>query len=321
MTSAYPRPIEDLLPAARELANQLGRTPSRNRLMSEFNVGAGKASKVLAALTDTPADTTPDPDPVPGPDESSDLGPGSARLLHAVPDDEHDPAPVAHQNPTTEPAQPGTDPLSAVGLADHDTAVSVPVTTATDPDPDTRSAGPAWLARARAWRPARPVPGRAGTARPDPVRPSGSVRAVRGWPLLLLAAPAFIAIWSGWVGLGALTGFGPVHPLPGIVSGFTLNSAITLPIGVETYAAYALRVWLAGAGSDQARRFARVSAIGALVLGAAGQIAYHLMTAQHMTAAPWPITTAVASLPVVVLGFGAALAHLQHHRDETEHPR
>lgn len=151
-------------------------------------------------------------------------------------------------------------------------------------------------------------------AEPDaPV--SGSGRPVRGWPVLLLAAPAFVAIWSGWVGVGVLTGFGPVHPLPGIASGFTINSAITLPIGVETYAAYALRVWLAGTGPVRARRFAKCSAIAAFVLGGLGQIAYHLMTAAHLGVAPWPITTVVSCLPVVVLGLGAALAHLQADRE------
>jgi hypothetical protein len=131
----------------------------------------------------------------------------------------------------------------------------------------------------------------------------------------LLAAPAVVAIWSGWVGLGEYAGFGVVHPLPGIASGFTIQSAITLPIGVEAYAAYALRVWLAtGLDADaRARGFAKWSAIGALLLGAAGQITYHLMTAAQIKSAPWPITTAVSCLPVVVLGFGAALAHLQHH--------
>ncbi|MFC7646110.1 hypothetical protein ACFQX6_40125 [Streptosporangium lutulentum] len=27
------------------------------------------------------------------------------------------------------------------------------------------------------------------------------------WPLVLLAIPAFVAVWSGWVGLGELAGF------------------------------------------------------------------------------------------------------------------
>jgi hypothetical protein len=143
----------------------------------------------------------------------------------------------------------------------------------------------------------------------EPVPP---VRPVRRWPVILLAAPAFVAIWSGWVGVGELTGFGPVRPLPGIASGFTINSAITLPIGMETYAAYALRVWLAVHSPARARRFAKRSAISAFVLGGFGQVAYHLMTAAHLVAAPWPITTAVSCLPVAVLAFGATLAHLSH---------
>ncbi|WP_405070421.1 hypothetical protein OG558_12760 [Kribbella sp. NBC_01510] len=130
------------------------------------------------------------------------------------------------------------------------------------------------------------------------------------WPVLLLALPAFVAIWSGWVGLGQMTEFGVVHPLPGILDSFSINTAITLPIGVETYAAFALRVWLAGRGPVRARRFAKHSAIGALVLGALGQVAYHLLEAAGITRAPWWITTVVACLPVGVLGAGAALAHL-----------
>ncbi|MBP2193575.1 hypothetical protein [Nocardia goodfellowii] len=135
--------------------------------------------------------------------------------------------------------------------------------------------------------------------------------------MILLALPAFVAIWSGWVGLGQLTGFGPVHPLPGIVDNFTLNTAITLPIGMEAYASFALYVWLSGRiRSDRTRSYAKVSAFGALALGAGGQAAYHLMKAAHVTSAPWPLTVFVACLPVVVLGMGAALAHMilrEHH--------
>lgn len=134
------------------------------------------------------------------------------------------------------------------------------------------------------------------------------------WPVALLALPAFVAIWGGWVGLGELTGFGPVNLLPGIGDGWTINSAITLPIGVEAYAAYALRVWLSQntTRTDQARRFAKWSAIGSLVLGALGQVAYHLMTAWGIKTAPWGVTTFVSCLPVIVLGCGAALAHLSN---------
>jgi hypothetical protein len=138
-------------------------------------------------------------------------------------------------------------------------------------------------------------------------------RAVPSWPLLLLALPAFVAIWGGWVGLGRLTGFGPIELFPGIWDGLSINSAITLPIGVETYAAFAMRVWLSDlTGFERAREFAKWSAVGSLVLGMAGQVAYHLMTAADVTHAPWLITTLVSCLPVAVLGCGAALAHLLH---------
>ncbi|WP_218018551.1 MULTISPECIES: hypothetical protein [Nocardia] len=144
------------------------------------------------------------------------------------------------------------------------------------------------------------------------------VRSVpRAWPVLLLALPAFVAIWSGWVGLGQLTGFGPVRPLPGIWDQFTLNTAITLPIGMEAYASYALYVWLSGRiRSDRTRSYAKYSAFGSLVLGAVGQVAYHLMRAAGVAVAPWPVTVLVACLPVGVLGMGAALAHMiirEHH--------
>jgi hypothetical protein len=69
-------------------------------------------------------------------------------------------------------------------------------------------------------------------------------------------------------------------------------------------------VWLTESGTARARRFAQRSTIGSLVLGAAGQVAYHLMTAAGVTKAPWPVTTLVSCLPVVVLGCAAGLAHL-----------
>lgn|GEM_PF-2426801 len=71
------------------------------------------------------------------------------------------------------------------------------------------------------------------TARPTPTRrwPHGSGRPVKRWPLVLIAAPAAVAVWSGWVGLGELCGFGIIHPLPGIWDTLRINTAITLPIG------------------------------------------------------------------------------------------
>jgi hypothetical protein len=135
---------------------------------------------------------------------------------------------------------------------------------------------------------------------------------VRSWPLLVLAAPAAVAVWSGWVGIGQMTGFGEIHPLPGIWDSLHLDTAVTLPIGVEAYAAFALRVWLTSSPviSDRTRQFARRSAIAALVLGMAGQVAYHLLAQAGVDRAPWEVTTVVACLPVLVLGMGSALAHL-----------
>jgi hypothetical protein len=129
------------------------------------------------------------------------------------------------------------------------------------------------------------------------------------WPVYGLILPAFVAIWSGWVGLGQMAGFGPVQLFPGI-STFTLNTAITLPIGMETYAAFALGVWLSGRVPVRARAFAKRSVIWSLAVGAGGQVVYHLLAAAHAGRAPWPITMLVACLPVAVLGMGAALAHL-----------
>ncbi|MEU4371825.1 ABC transporter permease [Micromonospora chersina] len=151
--------------------------------------------------------------------------------------------------------------------------------------------------------------------RPDTPAPTAQARRAVAWPVVLLALPAFVAIWSGWVGLGGLTGFGIVHPLPGIWDSFSINSAITLPIGVETYGAYALYVWLSGRVPAPALRFAKWSALGSLAVGALGQVAYHLLVAAGIASAPWWITTAVACLPVAVLGMGAALAHLVRTHD------
>src|SRR6202042_2560532 len=89
-------------------------------------------------------------------------------------------------------------------------------------------------------------------------------RTIRSWPLLVLAAPAAAEVWSGWVGIAQKTRFGLVSPLPGIWPSLHLDTAIALPVGVEAYAAYALRAWLARdrsigggtAGSPSGRRSA-----------------------------------------------------------------
>jgi len=125
--------------------------------------------------------------------------------------------------------------------------------------------------------PAARTTGPAGGNRSTAV-PSGT-KTVRSWPLLVLAAPAAGEVWSGWVGIAQKTGFGLVSPLPGIWPSLHLDTSITLPVGVEAYAAYALRAWLSGEHSisDRTRRFAKWSAICSFALGMAGQVAYHLL--------------------------------------------
>jgi hypothetical protein len=103
---------------------------------------------------------------------------------------------------------------------------------------------------------------------------TSSRTAVRSWPLLVLAVPVAAEVWSGWVGIARLTGFGMVSPLPGIWPSLHLDTSITLPVGVEAYAAYALRAWLAGehAVSLRTRRFAKWSALLSLALGWPGRL-------------------------------------------------
>jgi hypothetical protein len=161
----------------------------------------------------------------------------------------------------------------------------------------------------RTTRPA-PAPQTAPQAAPPPVH--------RAW-LLLLALPAFVAVWGGWVGLGGLAGFGPVHLLPGILDHLTVNLAVTLPAGMEIYGVIGLRVWLSGrTRTTRTRTFAAWSTCVALTIGCMGQVAYHVL-ARPATGAPMYVTVCVACLPVVILGMGAALFHLVGDDQRTPH--
>ncbi|MEU8312922.1 ABC transporter permease [Micromonospora sp. NPDC049033] len=331
----YPQPVDELLPAARKLELPEGQAlPSRNRLMREFRIGAPKADELLARLREEKTreairqnieqersaqdEAGAAGDPAELVQAAGDLAqrwghlPTGAVLAEVFGIDVQRAealrglVQVAHRQgsaldrradePAVDPwdyARPiGPDPMPAPVVPEPaPPVIRVPVDVVTAPEPE----------------PVEQVtaPGHPGT----PAADEEPRRAV-AWPVILLALPAFVAIWSGWVGLGGLTGFGVVHPLPGIADSVSLNTAITLPIGVETYGAYALYVWLSGRVPPRALRFAKWSAIGSLVVGALGQVAYHLLVAAGWTSAPWWITTLVSCLPVAVLGMGAALAHL-----------
>ena len=131
--------------------------------------------------------------------------------------------------------------------------------------------------------------------------------------ILAISLSAFTAVWGGWVGLGRMVGFGKVNLLPGFVADggwATIDLAITLPIGIEAYAASALYVAVAGLVRGGSRWFAGSSAGLSLALGAFGQAAYHVLDAQGRTVAPEWIVVFVSVLPVVVLGMAGVLLHL-----------
>jgi hypothetical protein len=52
----------------------------------------------------------------------------------------------------------------------------------------------------------------------------------------------------------------------------------------------------------------------------AGQVAYHLLAQAGAARAPWPITTLVSCLPVLVLAMGTALAHMLRTDDAALRP-
>lgn len=138
---------------------------------------------------------------------------------------------------------------------------------------------------------------------------------------LVVALPAAVTVWSGWIGLGTLCGFGLVHPLPGLAPHFQVDTTLTLPIGIEAFGGMALGVSSDPCVSAEAQQFGRRSGWGALALGCLGQIAYHLLTAQHATHAPWLVVVFVSCLPVLTLGLTVHLVQLVragHKQDSTE---
>lgn len=205
-------------------------------------------------------------------------------------------APVSQSSPG--PRQNGTRPATTTTPAPPSTTDST-----TTPNPES-TPGPAPGVKPPGDPTSPPHPP-TNTSRHQPVRPP------RSWPLALIGLAAAVAVWGGWVDLGRLTGFGMVQPLPGLVDGLRINTAIVLPIGIEAYGGYALRTWLSSATlSAKTRRYAGWSALASLVVGAGAQVASHLMKATGITVAPWGVTVVVSCVPVVVLGLATGLATL-----------
>jgi hypothetical protein len=315
--TAVPTPsITNLLPRAVDLAIERGDLPPVKQLTTTLKIGAPKARLVRDALARVNWETVR----LVTDSQSSENADHVRRLaLKTVSgEDETGPAPHLHIVPDVTSDVPQDPQTQATGSNDLGDAVPVPSEPVPDDHPadagSTAPAAPDALALTNG-EPGQVAVEISETTHEAEGEPTATVAQTTHrpvvWPVLILCLPAFVAIWGGWVEMGRLTGFGRVTLLPGI-SDFQLDTAITLPIGVETYAAYALYVWLSGRVNDTARKFARASAITSLVLGGAGQITYHLMASAGWDTAPWPITALVACIPVAVLGMGAALAHLMH---------
>lgn len=128
------------------------------------------------------------------------------------------------------------------------------------------------------------------------------------WVVFVIAAAAAIEVCATWVGIGNVSGF----PVIGLPFRLKVNTDFSLMVGMEAYGGFALYYWLSAATGPRSRAFAMWSAAGALVLSLVGQVAYHVLAAEHVARPPAGVVGFVSSLPVVVLGFAAILMHLVH---------
>lgn len=332
-TETVPASDDVALAEIHELAVQLGDTPGRNKLMTELGWGASRSSRLLKLYADQSGDrSAPDGQTdqtearqsAPARDgRSADVADGQSSAGPSVVDGGAEPGPGSSGDPVRDrsaQATPQTEPDRTQGQSAPRSGAQAPGAP-TVPD---QSPGPRTAAADRA-----PGVGRTGGPQQTapvwtPIEGTGPVeqsagrpgRVDRGQPWGLIAATlaislsAFVAVWGGWVGLGELAGFGTVNLLPGFGGGLHVNLAITLPIGIEAYAAAALYVAVAGLVAGRARWFAATSAGVALLLGAFGQAAYHLLEARGVEVAPDGIVVFVSVLPVFVLGAAGVLLHL-----------
>lgn len=294
--------IEELLPAAQKLADALGRTPGLAVLKKELKIGEPRAKALRDLLNGgeggSPKTSLPQAPVSPGMGPVRDL-PETA--LPSLPETEEGPDGDGGE-PPWEAAFQGPPPWEGAFTEDiPGTAVEeVPaVVVGTIPSP------------------APVVPPVTAPATPVVASPKvpKAKKDIALWPLLIIVLPAFVAIWGGWVDLGQMSGFGNVNLLPGLTDKAVINLSITLPVGLEAYASYAIYVWLSlDKGQDETlRKFAKWSAVSALVVGGLGQGIYHLLKAFDQVKAPWPVVIFVALIPVVVSGLGAYLAHGVRH--------
>lgn len=276
---------DDLLSKLLDWTEQDGRRPGRNRVMEKFGIGAGRAMRLLGLVPD----------------------PNAKDRARKPRERRHPPRPVRLGTATSN-SPTANDKAWSDLVGQLETGQSVNPEPANIPEPG--STGPLNLEPSgEAVRVDRSEPD--SDTGPDDSVSTGPGRTSRAvlTGLSVIALSAGVAIWSGWVNLGRLCGFGPTQLLPGLLDRVVINAAVALPLGMEAFAAIALRVWIGGDYSDRTRRYAKWSTLTSLVIGASGQVIYHLLAAAGYKVAPWPVVVFVSILPVAVLGLAAGLLH------------
>lgn len=104
----------------------------------------------------------------------------------------------------------------------------------------------------------------------------------------------------------AISSFGALYGAA-LIAGWTKTMAPLLPVTVDATALTATRIWLAAATpTQQARRFARATAFGSVVVSLLGNGTYHLAEAHLLHPGVWLVIAAGAVPPVAL----AVVSHL-----------
>src|SRR5690349_11038966 len=127
------------------------------------------------------------------------------------------------------------------------------------------------------------------------------------------ARPVLFGLLLVVAGAAAVLSFAALRDLA-LLCGFSYNLAWLLPVVVDAGAAAGSLVWLGGRAGLVARRFARVLALGLLVLSVAANALGHGLEAFGLTP-PWWVVVIVSAIAPAVLGAVVHLAVLVGRHD------
>lgn len=137
----------------------------------------------------------------------------------------------------------------------------------------------------------------------------------RGPPLAGLGQPPPKRKRDAWVVLGmtvsalsaAVSSFSGLRELA-MLAGWSDVLSPLLPLCIDSLAMTSVRVWVSSATrSERARRFARRTALGAVLLSLAGNAVYHVIAA-GLLEVTWLVVLSVGAVPALVLGLVSHLA-------------